>query len=89
MDGNFVSLNEAIEFFYTRGYETIHYMGGGRVMMNPDTRSFMHVAPKGDFGYAAYEITADQLQEMLEQIDYAQRDLHGWDYMDEMAGRAA
>lgn len=89
MEGNFVSINEAVEFFFARGYETIHYLGGGRVMMHMDTRSIMHIAPKGAFGVAAYEITPDQLQDMLEQMDYAERDAHGWDYMDEMAGRAA
>lgn len=89
MDGNFVSLDEAIQFFSIRGYDTIHHLGGGRVLMNPATYSFIHIAPKGYLGFAAYEITADQLQDMLEQMDYAERDRYGWDYMDEMAGRAA
>lgn len=91
MDGNFVSVNEAIEFFFARGFETIHYMGAGRIMMHMDTRLIMHIAPKGDAGVAAYEITADQLQDMLEQMDYAERDRSAYDYMDDMAltGRAA
>ena len=84
MEGNFVSINEAVEFFYARGYETIHHLGGGRVMMQMDTRSIMHIAPKGVLGVAAYEITADQLQDMLEQLDYAERDNCAWDYTDEL-----
>lgn len=79
MDGNFVSMDEAIQFFYARGYETIHHLGGGRILMHPKRYEFMHLAPKGPLGFAAYEITADQVQDMLEQMEYAERDRNAWE----------
>ena len=61
---NFVSVQEASAFFYDRGYATIHVMNDGRVMQR--NRSFVHIMPKYEQGAVAYEITPDQLQDMLE-----------------------
>jgi hypothetical protein len=68
---NFISVQEASAFFYSRGYVTIHHMGDGRIMSHYDRflreESIVHIMPKYEDGVVAYEITADQLQDMLER----------------------
>jgi len=77
---NFISVNEAVAFFYSRGYESIHYMGDGRIMRAYDRflneESILHIRPKDGDGVVAYEITSEQLLDMLEQRDLMFRDLY-------------
>lgn len=71
---NFISVTEAVEFFYCRGFETIHYMGEGRIMSNqrrPEV--LLHIRPKDHDGVVAYEITNDQLEDMIEAMEYNYR----------------
>lgn len=71
---NFISVDEATAFFYSRGYETIHHMGEGRIMSQYDRflreESIIHITPRYEDGVCAYEITPNQLMEM---IDYRSR----------------
>ena len=68
---NFVSVDEAVVFFFARGFACIHYMGEGRIMHKYDRfldeNEFIHIRPMYEEGVVAYEITGDQLQDMLEQ----------------------
>ena len=77
---NFISVNEAVAFFYSRGVESIHHMGDGRIMRAYnrflDEETIIHIRPKDDDGVVAYEITSEQLLDMLEQRDIMFRDLY-------------
>lgn len=68
---NFVSIDEAVAFFFARGFACIHYMGEGRIMHRYDKfldeNEFMHIRLMEEEGVIAYEITDNQLQEMLDR----------------------
>ena len=68
---NFISVDEAAAFFYSRGYVTIHHMGDGRIMSYYDRflseESIIHITPRYEDGVCAYEITSDQLMDMIDR----------------------
>jgi len=79
---NFISVTEAVEFFYCRGFETIHYIGEGRIMSNQRRPEILlHIRQKDHDGVVAYEITSDQLEDMIEAMEYNYRKM----YMEEIA----
>lgn len=77
---NFISVNEAVAFFYSRGFESIHHMGDGRIMRAYnrflDEETIIHIRPKESDGVVAYEITSEQLLDMLEQRDMMFREIY-------------
>lgn len=77
---NFTSVDEAVAFFYMRGFEPIHYMGDGRIVREYNRflgeETLIHIRPREGRGVVAYEISSDQLLDMLEQRDLTYRNMY-------------